>query len=153
MIESTRVENETLVADLREQLKNKEIQNVELEIRIKECEETLAKDKDERIQRLLDIQHNLEKEIESLKAALDIKNCDLFDLRKKNNELTTKLDGLCDVEMKYKRYKQELENLNSIIHNKNEQERLAAENNRNLAMKVEIKNKENQRLSMQNEQL
>lgn len=153
MIESTRAENETLVADLREQFKNKQIENTDLEIRIKEFEETLAKDKDERIQRLIDIQHNLEKEIESLKTALDIKNVDLFDLRTQNNELTTKLDSYEEIEMKYRRYKQEMENLSSILDSKNEQERRAAENNRMLAMKVEVKNKENQRLSMQNEQL
>ena len=62
-----------------------------METRIKECEETLAKDKDERIQRLLDTQRNLEKEIESMKAAIDIKNSDLFELRTKNNELMTKV--------------------------------------------------------------
>ena len=62
-----------------------------METRIKECEETLAKDKDERIQRLLDTQRNLEKEIESMKAAIDIKNSDLFELRTKNNELITKV--------------------------------------------------------------
>lgn len=153
MMETTKIENEHLVADLRDQLKTKQDENIELDIRIKECEETLAKDKDERIQRLIDIQHNLEKEIESLKTALDIKNMDLFDLRTKNNELTTKLDNFEEIEIKYRRYKQEMENLSIILQNKNEQEKRAAENNRMLAMKVEVKNKENQRLSMQNEQL
>jgi len=98
-------------------------ENVELESKIRECEETLAKDNDERIQRLVDIQRNLEKEIESLKTALDIKNVDLFELRTRNNELTTKLDNYHEIDMKYRRYKQELENLHSILENKNEQER------------------------------
>ncbi len=94
-----------------------------METRIKECEETLAKDSDERIQRLVDIQRNLEKEIESLKTALDIKNADLFELRTRNNELTTKLDNYNELDIKYRRYKHELENLHSILENKKEQER------------------------------
>lgn len=126
---------------------------MELEIKIKECEEALAKDKDERIQRLLDIQRNLEKEIESLKAALDIKNLDLFELRTKNNELVTQVDNYNELNMKLRRYKQEVEQLNAILKNKQEAERRASEHNRLLAMKIEVKNRENQRLSMQNEQL
>ena len=90
-IENMKLENEKLVNDLNEQLKTKQTENVDLLNRIKECEETLAKDKDERIQRLIDNQRNLEKEIESLKAALDIKNIDIFELRTKNNELITKV--------------------------------------------------------------
>jgi uncharacterized coiled-coil DUF342 family protein len=54
----------------------------------------LAKDKDERIQRFIEAQHTLEKEIESLRAALDIKNIDLFELRTKNNELETKVNKI-----------------------------------------------------------
>ncbi len=152
-METTRFENEVLITDLGNQLKNKQSEAVELESRLKECEETLAKDNDERIQRLIDTQHNLEKEIESLKTALDIKNVDLFDLRTKNNELITKLDNFDEIKIKYRRYKQEMENLQSILQSKTEHEKRAAEHNRMLANKVEVKSKENQRLSMQNEQL
>ena len=102
-------------------------ENSELDARIKECEETLAKDKDERIQRLLDMQRNLEKEIESLKTALDIKNVDLFDLRTKNNELTTKVDNYNEINMKCRRYKQEMEHLSAILENKQEAERFDLE--------------------------
>lgn len=152
-MEATRVESEVMIADLNNQLKNKQVENTELETRLRECEETLAKDKDERIQRLVDTQKTLEKEIESLKTALDIKNVDLFDLRTKNNELITKLDNFEEIKIKYRRYKQEMENLSSILQSKTDQERRAAEYNRMLANKVEVKAKENQRLSMQNEQL
>ena len=98
-------------------------ENIDLEARVKECEEALSKDKDERITRLLDIQHNLEKEIESLKAALDIKNLDLFDLRTKNNELVTQFDNYNELNMKLRRYKQEVEELKAILKNKQEAER------------------------------
>lgn len=90
-IENMKLENEKLVNDLSEQLRMKQTENIDLTNRVKECEETLSKDKEERIQRLIEIQKNLEKEIESLKAALDIKNMDIFDLRTKNNELITKV--------------------------------------------------------------
>ena len=62
-------------------------ENVKLETKIREFEETLAKYSDERTQRLVDIQRNLDKEIESPKTALDIKNDNLLELRTQNNEL------------------------------------------------------------------
>ncbi len=123
IIETGKAENEKIIFELKEQLKNKLSENAELEARLIECEETLAKDKDERIQRLLDTQHNLEKEIESLKAALDIKNMDLFEMRTKNNELITKVDNYNELNMKFRRYKQELEHLNAVLENKQEAER------------------------------
>lgn len=92
-VESQKAESDRLIDDLREQLARKESENAELEARLRECEDALAKDKDERIQRLLDIQKTLEKEIESLKAAIDIKNIDLVQLRTKNNELMTKVSA------------------------------------------------------------
>ena len=153
VIDTMKIENEKTVYELKEQLENKTSVNAELESRVREFEETLAKDKDERIQRLLDSQRNLEKEIESLKAALDIKNLDLFDLRTKNNELTTKLENYNELNMKVRRYKQEVEQLSAILKNKHEAERRTSEHNRLLALKIEVKNKENQRLSMANEQL
>lgn len=96
---------------------------MDLDARIKECEDALSKDKDERISRLLDIQHTLEKEIESLKAALDIKNLDLFELRTQNNKLVTQCDNYNEMNMKYRRYKQEVEELKAILHSKQEAER------------------------------
>lgn len=90
-LETLKAESEKQIAQLQDELEKKLNENTELESRLKECEEALAKDKDERIQRLLDTQHNLEKEIESLKAALDIKNKDLVKLRTQNNELITKV--------------------------------------------------------------
>lgn len=152
-IESLKLENEHQVGELREQLERKSAENAELDTRVREFEETLAKDKDERIQRMLDTQHNLEKEIESLKTALDIKNADLFDLRTKNNELTTKMENFNELNIKMRRYKQEIEQLNAVLKNKQEAERRTSEFNRQLAMKIEMKNRENQRLSMANEQL
>lgn len=86
-----KTESERTVSELREALSRKESENVELEARVRECEDALGKDKDERNQRLIEIQKNLEKEIESLKAAIDIKNIDLVQLRTKNNELMTKV--------------------------------------------------------------
>ena len=53
-IETMKNENEKFAFELNEQLKSKQNENLDLNNRIKECEETLAKDKNERIQRLLD---------------------------------------------------------------------------------------------------
>lgn len=94
-----------------------------MDARIKECEEALSKDKDERISRLLDIQHTLEKEIESLKAALEIKNLDLFELRTQNNKLVTQCDNYNEMNMKFRRYRQEVEELKAILQSKQEAER------------------------------
>lgn len=96
---------------------------MDLDAKIKECEDALSKDKDERISRLLDIQHTLEKEIESLKAALEIKNLDLFELRTQNNKLVTQCDNYNEMNMKYRRYKQEVEELKAILQSKQEAER------------------------------
>ncbi|RNA30278.1 titin -like protein [Brachionus plicatilis] len=152
-IDTMKIEHEKLVYELREEISKKNKENSDLDARIKECEEALSKDKDERITRLLDIQHTLEKEIESLKAALDIKNLDLFDLRTKNNKLVTQCDNYNEMNMKLRRYKQEVEELKAILQSKQEAERRASENNRLLSIKIEKKDKENQRLSMQNEEL
>lgn len=152
-LETQKAENEQAVSELRETLARKEAENAELAARLRECEDALAKDKDERIQRLLDIQRTLEKEIESLKAAIDIKNIDLVQLRTKNNELVTKVENYNELNIKLRRSKQEIEQLNAILKNKQDAERRATEHNRVLTMKIEAKAKENQRLSMQNELL
>jgi hypothetical protein len=128
------------------------MEKTDLEMRIKEFEETLAKDKDERIQRLLDTQHTLEKEIDSLKAALDMRGQDLLKLRSKNNELTTKLEDYNELNMKMRRYKQELEQANAVLKNKQDTERRVSEHNRLLAMRIEVKDREIQRLSLANEE-
>jgi hypothetical protein len=153
LLDAQKSEFEKAIDDLNESLESKVSENADLNQKIKEFEETLAKDKDERIQRLLDTQHNLEKEIESLKTALDIKNLDIFDLRTKNNELITKVDNYTDMNMKLRRYKQEVEQLTATLNKKQEAERQTSEYNRQLSMKIEVKQKENQRLSMANEQL
>ena len=75
------------------------------------------------MQRLLDIQHNLEKEIESLKAALEIKNLDNFELRTKNNELETKVENYNDLNAKVRRYKTDLEQLSATLAKRQEAER------------------------------
>jgi hypothetical protein len=122
-MEAMRVESERRISELNEQLAVRLSERAELERRVVECEAALAKDKDERVQRLLDVQSNLEREVESLKAAIDIKNTDLFELRAKNNELTTKVDNYNELNMKLRRYKQEVEQLNAILKNKQESER------------------------------
>jgi DNA repair exonuclease SbcCD ATPase subunit len=152
-IDTLKSDTSRTVADLNEQIKMKQSENQELLNRIKECEETLAKDKDERIQRLVDTQRTLEKEIESLKAALDIKSGDLSELRTKNNELITKLDDYNELNARCRRYKQELEQTNAILANKQEADRKANEEKIGYINKLEVKTRENQRLSMQNEQL
>ena len=118
LLETQKSDNDKIVFELRENLETKTNENNDLNARVKEFEETLAKDKDERIQRLLDTQHNLEKEIESLKAALEIKNIDIYDLRTKNNELITKVDMYTDLNAKVRRYEQEVEQLNVILNKK-----------------------------------
>jgi len=123
LLETQKSDNDKIVFELRENLETKTNENNDLNARVKEFEETLAKDKDERIQRLLDTQHNLEKEIESLKAALEIKNIDIYDLRTKNNELITKVDNYTDLNAKVRRYEQEVEQLNVILNKKQEAER------------------------------
>jgi hypothetical protein len=115
LLETQKSDNDKMVFELRENLETKTNENNDLNARVKEFEETLAKDKDERIQRLLDTQHNLEKEIESLKAALEIKNIDIYDLRTKNNELITKVDNYTDLNAKVRRFEQEVEQLNVIL--------------------------------------
>jgi chromosome segregation ATPase len=122
-MELSRAENEKKIENLQFELEKKTQESCDLESRLKECEEALSKDKDERIQRLLDIQHNLEKEIESLKAALDIKNEDLLKLRSQNNELTTKVEKCDELGKLVRKYKTDIEQLNEVLLNKQETER------------------------------
>ena len=123
LMDTQKAEYDKIVFELKENLEKRTNECADLTGKIKEFEETLAKDKDERIQRLLDTQHNLEKEIESLKAALDIKSLDIFDLRTKNNELITKVDNYTELNIKLRRYKQEVEQLSATLSRKQEAER------------------------------
>jgi hypothetical protein len=152
-IDLMKLDSEKLVNELREQLEINQSEKFEMESKIKELEETLTKDKDDRIQRLQNKNVNLEKEIESLKAALDIKNSDLSDLRTKNNQLETQMENYNELKMKLNRYKQDMENIKAVLKNKQDAERRTSEHNRLLAMRIEMKDRENQRLSMANEQL
>ena len=123
LLETQKSDYDKIVFELKENLETKTNENNDLNTRIKEFEETLAKDKDERMQRLLDTQHNLEKEIESLKAALEIKNLDIFELRTKNNELITKVDNYNELNAKVRRYKNEVEQLTATLTKRQEAER------------------------------
>lgn len=123
LLETQKSDYEKVVFELKENLETKTNENNDLNTKIIEFEETLAKDKDERMQRLLDIQHNLEKEIESLKAALEIKNLDNFELRTKNNELETKVENYNDLNAKVRRYKTDLEQLSATLAKRQEAER------------------------------
>jgi len=62
---------------------------VELGVKIKEFEQKLRSDVE--YKRVLENRVNLEKEIESLKTALEIKNVEIVSLRKTNNELTSQV--------------------------------------------------------------
>ncbi len=123
LLETQKSDYEKVVFELKETLETKTHENNDLNSKIIEFEETLAKDKDERMQRLLDTQHNLEKEIESLKAALEIKNLDNFELRTKNNELETKVENYNDLNAKVRRYKTDLEQLSATLAKRQEAER------------------------------
>jgi hypothetical protein len=63
------------------------------------------------------------------------------------------VDNYNELNLKLRGHKQEIEQLNEALKNKADSERRTNEQNRNLLMKIEMKNKENQRLSMANEQL
>ena len=152
-IDQMKSDGDKLVNELREQIQLNQSEKYDLETKIHELEETLTKSKDDRIQRLQNKNVNLEKEIESLKAALDIKNSDLSDLRTKNNQLETQMENYNELKFKLNRYKQEIENLKAVLKNKQDIERRTSEHNRLLAMRIEMKDRENQRLSMANEQL
>jgi hypothetical protein len=153
-LDELRAEKEKLVGEMTDQVAQGVAENAELARRLAECEDALAaKDKDERVVKLLEGQKHLEREVESLNAAIDIKNRDLNELRARNNELTTRVESFGEVSMAMRRYKQEVEQLSAIVMNKQEAERRASEHARLLAVRVEAKNKENQRLSMHNEQL
>jgi chromosome segregation ATPase len=80
-------DNQSMTNQLHEHL----YQLRELREKLKTCEEELACNRDERISRLEEGKRTLEREIESLKTAIDIKNKDIFELRTRNNELYTKV--------------------------------------------------------------
>lgn len=65
---------------------------MELGVKLKDYEQKLRSDVE--YKRILDNRVNLEKEIESLKTALEIKNVEIVSLRKTNNELTSQVSFL-----------------------------------------------------------
>ena len=58
-----------------------------------------------------------------MKAALEIKNLDNFELRTKNNELETKVENYNDLNAKVRRYKTDLEQLSATLAKRQEAER------------------------------
>ena len=115
--------------------------------------EMRLKEKIIEIEKLSNCDKNLIDEINSLKIALEIKNNDLSELRNKYNSLYNKNEYYNEIDLKLKKYMHDVENLKEILKNKHQYEQNINEQNRILAMKVEKKNRENQRLSMQNEEL
>lgn len=92
-IDGLKSDNQSMANKLNEQLNELGV----LREKLKMCEEELACNRDERIAKLEDCKRTLEREIESLKTAIDIKNKDISELRTKNNELYTKV---CDLTFK-----------------------------------------------------
>jgi len=148
-IDVLKVDNQSMVNQLHEHL----YQLQELREKLKTCEEELACTRDERISKLKEGKRTLEREIESLKTAIDIKNKDIADLRTRNNELYTKCENFDEIQLRCDQYKCQIEQLNEAIRRRREEERRVSEQNRQLAQTIDVKNREHLRLSMQYEEL
>lgn len=146
-------EQNQMVESLNNELNEKHQLIIELEKKVTEYEETLNKNKEERLQESLDRQVLLEKEIESLKAAIEIKNIDLFDLRCKNNDLTTKNDELTKLIPELQRQKCRIENLEEMYMNKSDEAKRLAEQYEILKSTIDESRRENKRISMRMEEL
>lgn len=114
-----KADNQSLANKLHEHL----CELNELREKLKVCEEELACNRDERIARLEESKRTLEREIESLKTAIDIKNKDISELRTRNNELYTKCEHFDEIQLRCEQYKCQIEQLNEAIQRRREEER------------------------------
>ncbi|XP_055933146.1 uncharacterized protein LOC129963103 isoform X3 [Argiope bruennichi] len=116
-------------------------------------EDAMRKDTDTKLQWVTSRKVDLEKEVESLKAVLEMKNKELHTLRVQNLEMEKQLEELPLAREKIKMLQARAEDLEALMIEKTKLERKLSTENQQIRDTYERESKVNKRLSMENEEL
>ncbi|GFQ91837.1 microtubule-associated tumor suppressor candidate 2-like protein [Trichonephila clavata] len=116
-------------------------------------EDAMRKDTDTKLQWVTSRKVDLEKEVESLKAVLEMKNKELHTLRVQNLEMEKQLEELPLAREKIKMLQARAEDLEALMEEKTKLERKLSTENQQIRDTYEKESKVNKRLSMENEEL
>nr|XP_042902478.1 uncharacterized protein LOC107438830 [Parasteatoda tepidariorum] len=116
-------------------------------------EDAMRKDTDSKLQWVTSRKIDLEKEVESLKTVLEMKNKELHSLRIQTLEMEKQLEDLPLAREKIKMLQARAEDLEALMIEKTNLERKLCTENQLVKDSYEKENKINKRLSMENEEL
>ncbi|KAG8185740.1 hypothetical protein JTE90_000726 [Oedothorax gibbosus] len=116
-------------------------------------EDAMKKDTDSKLQWVTSRKGDLEKEVESLKAVLEMKNKELHTLRVQTLEMEKQLEDLPLAREKIKMLTARAEDLEALMAEKTLRERTLSTQNQTIRDTYEKESKVNKRLSMENEEL
>ncbi|GIX99803.1 microtubule-associated tumor suppressor candidate 2-like protein [Caerostris extrusa] len=116
-------------------------------------EDAMRKDTDTKLQWVTSRKVDLEKEVESLKAVLEMKNKELHTLRVQNLEMEKQMEDLPLAREKIKMLQARAEDLEALMEEKTKLERRLSTENQQIRDTYERESKVNKRLSMENEEL
>ncbi|CAL1283160.1 unnamed protein product [Larinioides sclopetarius] len=116
-------------------------------------EDAMRKDTDTKLQWVTSRKVDLEKEVESLKAVLEMKNKELHTLRVQNLEMEKQMEELPLAREKIKMLQARAEDLEALMIEKTKLERKLSTENQQIRDTYERESKVNKRLSMENEEL
>ncbi|GFT44267.1 microtubule-associated tumor suppressor candidate 2-like protein [Nephila pilipes] len=116
-------------------------------------EDAMRKDTDTKLQWVTSRKVDLEKEVESLKTVLEMKNKELHTLRVQNLEMEKQLEELPLAREKIKMLQARAEDLEALMEEKTKLERKLSTENQEIRDTYEKESKVNKRLSMENEEL
>uniref|UniRef100_T1J0J4 CAP-Gly domain-containing protein n=1 Tax=Strigamia maritima TaxID=126957 RepID=T1J0J4_STRMM len=139
--------------NLEQQLKAMVTKCSDLHRQKREYEDALLKDNNSKLQIVAGTISDLQKEIESLKAVIELRNCEIHELRAVSNKVTTLEEELYLSEEKIKLLSTKTEDLQAQVDLKNSKERQLTTEQQALKNFFEKETQMNKRLSMENEEL
>ncbi|XP_022240012.1 microtubule-associated tumor suppressor 1 homolog A-like [Limulus polyphemus] len=138
---------------LQDQVKELKKQCKDLQHETKYIEGTLQQDTNSKLQWALAQKVTLQKEVDSLRAVLEIKVEDIHELRTENLEMKKELEKLPVARQHIQKLKARIEDLQAVVDEKVRIERQLASESQHLKEEFEKESKTNSRLSMEKEEL
>ncbi|XP_054706168.1 microtubule-associated tumor suppressor candidate 2 homolog isoform X2 [Uloborus diversus] len=138
---------------LQEHIEQLQKKCAELKQHSMSLEDAMRKDTDSKLQWVTTCKVDLEKEVESLKAVLEMRNKELHTLRIQNLEMGKQLEDLPFAREKIKMLQARAEDLEALMNEKTKLERKLCSENEEIRTTYEKEAKVNRRLSMENEEL
>lgn len=124
-----------------------------LEVQAKSFEEALNKDTDSKIQWISTKNSELQKEVDSLKSVLDMKQAEIHSLRNENMKMKKALDELTLERHRVKKLQARNEELQALLREKVKFEKRLSFEHQSLKDQLEQDEKHKQALTMENEEL